>query len=131
MAKAAVLVPELLRNLVERPVTRLYPFEKVHVPAGFRGVPRFTPETCSGCKVCVRDCPSEAIEIHVETLPAEPGVEGQPSPKPKRKMSMVLYLDRCVHCGRCAEVCPRGSIILDDEFESAAFSRDTLRLVTK
>ncbi len=131
MAKTAVLVPELLRNVVTRPVTRFYPFEKAHVPAGFRGVPRFTPESCTGCKVCMKDCPAEAIEIQIETLPAEPAVEGQPAPRPKRKMSMVLYLDRCVHCARCSEVCPKGSIVLDNEFESANFSRAALRLETK
>jgi formate hydrogenlyase subunit 6/NADH:ubiquinone oxidoreductase subunit I len=42
---------------------------------------------------------------------------------------MILYLDRCVHCERCAEVCPKDAIFLDTEFELANFSRDALRLV--
>ena len=42
---------------------------------------------------------------------------------------MILYLDRCVHCERCAEVCPKDAIALDTEFAMAAFSRDALRLV--
>ncbi len=130
MPKAGVLVPELLRNLASRPVTRFYPFEKAVVPAGFRGTPRFKAANCIGCKVCMRDCPSDAIHIEVETLPpTEPAVEGQPAPKPRKKMTMVLYLDRCVHCERCAEVCPKDAIALDTEFEVAAFSRDSLRLV--
>ena len=130
MPKAGALVPELFRNLKIRPVTRFYPFEKAEVPEGFRGTPRFKSENCIGCTVCMRDCPSDAIHIEVETLPpTEAPVEGQPAPKPRKKITMVLYLDRCVHCERCAEVCPKDAIALDTEFAMAAFSRDALRLV--
>ena len=130
MSKTGILVPELMRNLGRRPVTRFYPFEKAFAPEGFRGTPRFVSEKCIGCKVCMRDCPSEAIEIHVDLIPStEPTVEGQPAPKPTKKLTMVLYLDRCVHCARCAEVCPKDAIALDQEFEVANFTRDALRLV--
>lgn len=130
MTKPAVLVPELLRNLATRPVTRFYPFEPAVVPERFRGTPRFKGEACIGCKVCMRDCPSDAIHINVEVIPpTEPPVEGQPAPKPKRKMTMTLYLDRCVHCERCAEVCPKDAIYLDQEFAMAAFSREALKIV--
>jgi len=78
----------------------------------------------------MRDCPSDAIHIEVQTIPStEPQIEGQPAPKPKKKITMILYLDRCVHCERCAEVCPKDAIFLDTEFELANFSRDALRLV--
>ena len=130
MLKPAILVPELMHNLSHRPVTRFYPFEKANVPDGFRGTPRFVSENCIGCKVCMRDCPSEAIEINVELIPSTaPVVEGQPAPKPTKKLTMVLYLDRCVHCARCAEVCPKDAIKLDQEFEMANFTRGALRLV--
>ena len=42
---------------------------------------------------------------------------------------LTLYLDRCVHCARCAEVCPKDSIYLDEEFAMAAFSREALKIV--
>lgn len=130
MLKPAVLVPELLRNVATRPVTRFYPFEKAVVPEGFRGTPRFVAASCIGCKACVRDCTAQAIEINLELIPAKDApVEGQPAPKPTKKLTMVLYLDRCVHCGRCAEVCPKNAIYLDSEFEVANFTRDALRLV--
>jgi NADH-quinone oxidoreductase subunit I len=130
MLKPGVLIPELFRKFSERPVTRFYPFEKAIVPEGFRGTPRFVGDKCIGCKVCMRDCPSDAIQINVEVIPSTaPVVEGQPAPKPTKKITMVLYLDRCVHCARCAEVCPKDAIFLDTEFEMAAFSRDSLRLV--
>jgi formate hydrogenlyase subunit 6/NADH:ubiquinone oxidoreductase subunit I len=66
----------------------------------------------------------------MELIPSkEAPIEGLPAPKPTKKLTMVLYLDRCVHCGRCAEVCPKAAIALDEEFELANFTRSALRLV--
>lgn len=129
-ARPAAMVPELLRNLTSRPVTRFYPFEAAVVPSGFRGTPRFSAERCVGCQLCVKDCPSDALHITVELIPSTaPVVEGQPAPKPRKRFSMELYLDRCVHCARCAEVCNKDAIALDTEFEVAAFSRGALHQV--
>lgn len=129
-SRPAVLMPELLRNLASRPVTRCYPFEKAVVPSGFRGTPRFDPERCVGCQLCVKDCPSDALHILVELIPSTaPVVEGQPAPKPRKRYTMELFLDRCVHCARCAEACNKDAIALDTEFEVAAFSREALHHV--
>jgi formate hydrogenlyase subunit 6/NADH:ubiquinone oxidoreductase subunit I len=133
MKKALVMVPELVVNAGKKPVTILYPFEKVAVPEGFRGTPRFNSGLCNGCLLCVKDCPSEAIEIKVEKIetkdqPADASEKGDEK-KTKRKCTMTLYLDRCVHCERCAEVCPRGAIKLDNEFEIANFTRDAFKII--
>jgi formate hydrogenlyase subunit 6/NADH:ubiquinone oxidoreductase subunit I len=121
------LIPELLANLGSKPVTREYPFEKVETPDGFRGTPQFRPALCVGCKACVRDCTSEAIEITLRPPDpsAPPPAEGA---KPVKKYRMTIYLDRCIHCARCAEACPKDAIYLDKEFEMANFSREALRL---
>jgi NADH-quinone oxidoreductase subunit I len=130
MFKAGIFIPELLGNLGKAPVTGGYPFVKIHVPEGFRGVPRLRPDTCLGCKACVRDCTSEAIEI--EQKPPSPS---DPPPEkgrnPVKKFRMILYLDRCIHCARCAEVCPKDAIYLDQEFEVANFTREALRIVSE
>lgn len=75
MLKAGIFIPELLGNLGQSPVTRVYPFVESVVPEGFRGTPRLRPGACIGCKACVRDCTAEAIEI--EQLP--------PIPTPRRR----------------------------------------------
>jgi formate hydrogenlyase subunit 6/NADH:ubiquinone oxidoreductase subunit I len=33
------------------------------------------------------------------------------------------YVDRCVFCGQCAEVCPRNAITMSKEYELAGFDR--------
>jgi NADH-quinone oxidoreductase subunit I len=132
MLKAGIFIPGLLRNLTVKPATREYPFVKTPVPVGFRGTPQLHPGTCLGCKACVRDCPSEAIEIVLKPQPPEETVNPpEQGKKPVKKYQMIIYLDRCVHCARCADVCPKDSIYLDEEFEVANFTRDALRLVSE
>jgi NADH-quinone oxidoreductase subunit I len=128
MARAGVFIPELLGNLAQTPATRGYPFEKANVAAGFRGTPRMRPNLCVGCKACVRDCTSESIEILLKP-PSPSDLPPEEGKKPVKKFQMILYLDRCIHCARCAEVCPKDAIYLDEEFAVANFTREALKLV--
>lgn len=130
MSRAGVFLPELLGNLTATPATREYPFTKSAVPEGFRGTPRLKPDTCVGCKACVRDCTSEAIEI-VQKAPGPNDPPPEEGKKPVRKFQMIIYLDRCIHCARCAEVCPKDAIYMDQDFEVANFTREALRLVSE
>ena len=47
----------------------------------------FVGEGCSGCKVCYSVCPQKCIDVSVQTA--------------------VIDKHHCLHCGRCAEVCPK------------------------
>jgi formate hydrogenlyase subunit 6/NADH:ubiquinone oxidoreductase subunit I len=130
MSQIGILIPELLRNLNTHPATVLYPFQSVSAPVGYRGVPRFDFNLCVGCKLCVKDCTAEAIEIEQVKMPAPPPAEeGQPAPKVPKQFRMVLYLDRCIHCARCAEVCNKDAITLDREYEMANFTHEALKIV--
>jgi NADH-quinone oxidoreductase subunit I len=130
MFKAGIFIPELLSNLGLAPATRNYPFVKAIIPEGFRGTPCLRPSLCLGCKACVRDCTSEAIEIVMKPpSPSDPPPEK--GKNPVKKYQMILYLDRCIHCARCAEVCPKDAIYLDQEFEIANFTREALRIVSE
>lgn len=130
MSKIGALIPEMLRNLTAKPATRMYPFEPVAVPEGYRGIPKFVYEKCVGCQLCVKDCTAEAIEIVQVIEPPPPApAEGEPAPKIPKKYQMVLYVDRCIHCARCAEVCARNALHMDESFELANFTRDSLKIV--
>lgn len=127
MSKIGIFMPEMLRNLGAKPATRMYPFEPVDLPEGYRGLPKFTWQSCVGCQLCVKDCTAEALAIEQVVEPAPPPpAEGEPAPKVQKKFRMVLHVDRCIHCARCAEVCARNAIHMDDSFELADFTRDSL-----
>ncbi len=108
------MVPSLLRSLFRHPATTRYPFVKWVMPADFRARPVVHTENCIGCRMCVRNCPSGAIEIE---------------PVGEKRFEARIDLGRCVYCGRCAEVCPKKTIELTKDFELAALDRKTLKVV--
>jgi len=63
---------------------------------------KFNQETCSGCGLCVKRCPMEAIELEA-------------SEKATNKLGKhaVLEAGACIGCGVCAYKCPTGSIVLE------------------
>ena len=43
------------------PITRLYPYEKIDLPASFRGQHVIDWYKCIGCELCAKVCPNECI----------------------------------------------------------------------
>ncbi len=54
--------------------------------------PRITKEPCTVCDACVQACKEYAIILSPE------------------KESPDINFDRCLHCGKCMQVCPTGTI---------------------
>jgi len=123
--KLGAMLPEVMKHLFKKVATVPYPFRKLTVPPGFRGNPVMDPNLCIGCQMCVRDCPSEALEIKKESERTDE--QG----KVIKRFSMTFYLDRCSHCAQCQEICPKKAIVLNDQFEEAAFDRGALKIIYK
>jgi len=51
-------------------------------------MPWVDEKKCTGCNICIKKCPVEAISLKDE----------------KAKIDMK----ECIHCGTCHGVCPRG-----------------------
>ena len=108
------LLPELGRTLFTRRTTVRYPFAPVNLPPCFRGRVTIEPTLCTGCGLCVRDCPAFALELEREN---------------REKFRLIHYRDRCAYCGQCEASCRFGAVTLINEFVGATSRRDALTQV--
>ena len=60
--------------------------------SGFQ--PKWDPELCTACEICIDNCPTEALVMGDQDVP-------------------VVNLDRCIGCGVCASGCPEDAIALE------------------
>jgi len=112
---------EMVRNLLSKPVTILYPVQKVPVPEAFRGRVRITAERCIGCSMCSLVCPSHAITM----IPDECEVEFR-GKKLTRKKRPGMKLFKCIRCGLCERHCPADAIQLTIEIPLPGTDREAV-----
>ena len=113
MIRPGKMIQQVLKSLFKKPATEGYPFAKFEMPENFRGKLKFYPERCIGCKMCMRDCPSNAITI--------------------RKVADKVFeadidLGRCIYCAQCVDSCPKKALEATCEFELASIDREKLKV---
>ena len=108
------MLREVLGSIFKKPATNLYPAQKMDMPEGFRGKIKFDPEKCIGCKMCMRDCPTNAITINKVG-------EG--------KFEAVFDLSRCIYCAQCVDSCPKKALEPTKEVELAQLDKHKLKVV--
>lgn len=128
-------IPELLRQLVAKPATNLFPAKylprsvteflkavstgkaeltlPVVTPPKFRGKIEYRCDGCIGCGLCAKVCPSHAIEIMAET---------------KR---IRIWIGQCIFCSQCTDMCPKGVLQMTDEFLLATEDRYEENLIVE
>jgi len=77
----------------------------ITVPPKFRGKMSYDREKCTGCKLCVRICPTKAIEF----IPEEKKVK--------------IFVSRCCFCAQCVEICPVDALAMTDEFLLSSYDK--------
>jgi formate hydrogenlyase subunit 6/NADH:ubiquinone oxidoreductase subunit I len=118
-------------HIFTKPATTKYPFVKPMLPEDARCKTVYTIESCnaidigagnkwltldvrsivgSNCRVCVRDCPADAIEIV--------DLDGKRRPQ--------IRFDKCIFCHQCVESCPRGAIKSSVFYEMATTDKSAL-----
>lgn len=103
---------ELLKNAKKKPVTILYPYEKAPIVKGMRAMVTWKIESCIGCGLCPKVCPSTAIEMFGKGKEAE----------------ITYLLDRCIFCGECVDICPTEAIEVTTEYELAFTNRNEMTI---
>jgi NAD(P)H-quinone oxidoreductase subunit I len=109
--KIGAMLGDVFRSLFRRPATRQYPFERKEAPERLRGKLRWYAEKCTGCLLCVKDCPAQAIEVFMID-------------KASKRFVLRYHLDRCAYCAQCVQSCRPGALEMsNDEWELAAISK--------
>ena len=96
-----------------KPATVRYPSTKIQMPKLFRGKLSFQAQQCIGCRLCMRDCPTQAITIRKVA---------------DKQFEADVDLALCIYCAQCVDSCPKNSLGITDEFELAQLDRRKLRI---
>lgn len=115
------VLSEMIRNLLSRPVTILYPTEKVPVPPGFRGTVAVSDEKCIGCSKCSLVCPARCITM--TESPREVEFKGKNMAR-KKKPRVKLF--KCIRCGLCERHCPADAIHVTSEPAPCGMDKDAV-----
>ena len=97
-----LMISDLLRSLFKQPATELYPFVKIPAPVRLRGKLIWDPTNCTGCQLCVKDCPANAIELIVID-------------KANKRFIMNYRADHCIYCAQCVVSCRFNCLRLSNE----------------
>lgn len=110
--KIGAMLGDITRSLFKRPVTEKYPFERREAPERLRGQLHWSPERCTGCCLCNKDCPSNAIELI--TLD-----------KANKRFVLRYHMDRCTFCAQCVQNCRFKCLEMSNEqWELAALTKE-------
>ena len=89
------LFASLVDALIGGPETISYPETEMELPYGYRGTIQLDEEKCTGCGLCVRDCPANGLRLVKES---------------KSDYQLIYHPARCAYCGLCEQACHRGAI---------------------
>lgn len=112
MIRPGRMLKEVLKSLTKKPATIKYPAEETNIPDRFRGRLKFESEKCIGCKICVKDCPADAIKID----------------KISEKFEATVDLDKCIYCAQCVDSCPKKALHATTNFELAQLDKRRLKV---
>lgn len=112
-----LMVGDVIHSFFSKPVTRQYPFVRREAPERFRGKLKWDLTNCTGCQLCVRDCPASALKLVVID-------------RAKKQFLMKFHADRCTFCSQCVVSCRFNCIQLSsNDWELAALSKEPFTIL--
>jgi NAD(P)H-quinone oxidoreductase subunit I len=100
--KITTMFRDLLQSLFSKPATEPYPNPEPDEPERLRGKLHWNPEQCTGCQLCVKDCPADALKLFTIDK--------------KNKQFVMLYdVGKCTFCAQCVENCRFNCLEMSNE----------------
>lgn len=114
--KLGTMISDIVQSLFRRTATQQYPFERKEAPKRLRGKLHWNAEKCTGCCLCSKDCPANAIEVVMVD-------------KVSKRVVFRYHADRCTYCAQCVCSCPQDALRLSpDEWELAATDKQSFTI---
>ena len=110
--RVGAMLSDIVKSFFQRPVTQIYPGVRYEAPNRFRGKLIWNFEKCTGCGLCAKDCPSNAIEVIVVD-------------KIKKQFVVRYHIDRCTFCAQCVQNCRFKCMQMsNNQWELASLTKD-------
>jgi formate hydrogenlyase subunit 6/NADH:ubiquinone oxidoreductase subunit I len=100
--KITTMLQDILRSLFHKPITESYPTQRQPTPERLRGKLQWNPESCTGCCLCVKDCPSNALELITID-------------KANKRFVMRYDAGLCAYCAQCVQNCRFNCLEMSNE----------------
>jgi len=113
-----------------KPVTYLYPYERIKSYKSYRGQHSIDWFKCIGCELCAKVCPNECIYFEFIKVDKDSPYLHPPRCKVDVIKNQVrrpaVDVGHCLFCGDCSEYCPTDAWMFVQEFELADYTREDL-----
>ena len=107
---------DVVGALFKAPITEKYPFERLPAPERLRGKLTWEADKCTGCGLCVKDCPANALEVIIVD-------------RAKKEFIIHYNTSRCTYCGQCVVSCRTNSYVMSNtQWELAALSKESFNV---